>query len=182
MVSKSYWRDANDLSYTVQTTWDNGNLYVLINVVDDKLIILPEKDKGYGSASLYDSVEIFFDDRGEGSNMDKITAGAIQFLVIPSLTETPSSCRITNNQVELYNIRFIGQKTEKGYIMEGRITPTPYAVEKNKLGITQGRVIGFDVAIDDCDDKPGERKTQMVLYGTENNYKEATRWGRFKLE
>jgi hypothetical protein len=151
-----------------------------VNVVDDKLATDPGNGK---NAYLYDSVEIFFDGRGEGSNMDKITTGAMQFYVIPSLIETPSSCKIGNFLYgDYFSVRFSGMKTEKGYVIEGRITPTSYAADKFKFGVNKGRVICFDVAVDDSDDKPGERKTQMVLYGNENNFKDAIRWGRFKLE
>jgi len=171
-----YWMNENDLSATVKTAWLNDGIYFMMDVVDD-MLYLPTTDKEKENPWSYDCVEIFIDASNTG-NKTKI----MQFCITPSITEKVSKCAIKFINVEPITskgqTRFFGRKTEKGYVIEGRIVPE----SNSELKLASGRIIGIDIAIDDRDDKPAnERKTQMVLFGSENNSKDSSKYGRFKL-
>jgi hypothetical protein len=174
-----YWLNENDLSATVKITWLNDGIYFMVDVVDDK-IYLPSIPKEKEKLWSYDCIEIFIDANNSGEK-DKVKI--MQFGITPVITEKVSKCNIKFMNVDPIiskgSTRFFGKKTEKGYVIEGRIVPE----YNGDLKLTSGRIIGMDIAIDDRDDRPAnDRKTQMVLFGSENNFKDSSKYGRFKLE
>ena len=49
-----------------------------------------------------------------------------------------------------------------------------------ELNLTAGRLIGFDIAVDDAD-RTGKKKSQIVWRGQADNSAVPTRFGRVKL-
>jgi len=171
-----HWKNAEDLSFKVKTLWDNDAFYVMLDVIDDNLVVVPDKDRGK-SSYLYDCVEIFLDirNKSEVSSNEQSSLKTMHFMVIPNITDKVASCKVVLPESLLINrnsTKFVGRLTEKGYLIEGRIVMDSM--------FRNGNMIGFDIAIDDSE-KGGERKTQMVLYGTVDNYKDTSVWGRFIL-
>ena len=173
-IEHPHWEGPDDLSFKVSTAWKTNELYVLVEVTDEQLSVAPE-GKEY-SAYLYDCVELFVDIRKNPDDITIKTTGAVQILVVPALTEKASGCRIAylGNGI---TAKFVGRKTNRGYLVEGRISP----LTGTGLTITEGQNIGLDIAVGDALGIPGKRKTQMVLFGSYSNWDNPSFWGRFRL-
>jgi hypothetical protein len=68
--------------------------------------------------------------------------------------------------------------TADGYAIEAKIP-----LDKTRfpeLDLRDGRVIGFDLAVNDADHQ-GERKSQLVWRGTKQNYCDASRFGKLVI-
>lgn len=176
------WKSSADLSYQVRTVWsyDEG-VYFLIEVVDDKLVPPPRriKEKVYE----WDSIELFFDGLSAMRGKEKfsgIDEAVEQFLIFPPVSTRNSPCRVFSvKDKPSVKIDCYGRKTDRGYLVEGRIKP----VNKQGLVLAPGRKFGLDIAVNDADDLSRLKrcKTQMVLYGSKDNYKMTTKYGRFIL-
>jgi len=173
------WKGPDDLSFTVKTCWEPDKaLYVLIDVQDN--LVKTNKRPSY----KWDCVEIFVDVRDieEQANKEK-TPGALRLLVKPCVSEEVEKCQIkmATRDKSYVHAFFRGKKTERGYLIEGRIVPQ----EKSAFQLKQGAYIGLDVAVDDGEEpnveNKAKRKSRMVWLGTEDNYKNTSGWGRFCL-
>ncbi|MFZ2654521.1 MAG: LamG-like jellyroll fold domain-containing protein [Victivallales bacterium] len=180
-----HWKGKDDLSFAVKTAWryDDG-LYLMIKVNDDEMVTAP-KDKEL-SCYMWDCVEIFFDGRSaerQKANPLILSEGAEQFFVIPPPAETASKCEVVFSKgTPSILAEFAGRRTKDGYFIEGVIKPA----KGSDFALTPGVNFSLDVAVDDADkvSRPapdGDRKAQMVIYGTKDNYKDTSLWGRFML-
>jgi hypothetical protein len=166
-----HWRNAKDLSFTAQFCWDAGSLFFLVTVQDDDLTPAP---KGKDDAYNYDCVELFLHPGSPDSNnsQDKGT----QLLIVPAVEEGISICRTLTIRKANGEFMAVGGKNQNGYFIEGQFTP--------KAGghLNSGTTMSFDIAVDDDGAVPGNRKTQMFLFGrSENSFGNPSSWGRFRL-
>ena len=173
----SCWMGPQDLSYTVQTCWSDAGIHVRIAVTDEAVAVVPP-DKA-PSAYLYDCVELFL---SPVAPAEAGTSRSAQFLVIPALNETPTDCIVSANPSAAnlaLEASFVGHRTPVGYVIEGTIKPRA----NSPLTLRPDTLIDFNVAVDDGGLMPGERKTQMALFGnTPSFFFDPSVWGRFRME
>ncbi len=173
---KNAWSGKEDSSAKVNASWDNKNLYLAINVKDDKLD--PAKDN-----ALYngDCVELFFD-IDIASNMNRFTAEDYQLTFAPNNKFIPikhgGGLNFDANSVKLKS-----SKNNDGYTLDIEI---PWSSLKSANGESfvpaKGKVIGFEIAVDDNDGKYKTRKSQIVWSGKGNAHAETINYGTIILE
>jgi hypothetical protein len=176
---KPQWRGTNDLSFTVKSAWrKNDGLYLLINVTDNKPMPAP-KDKR-GLAFKWDCLEFFFDSREYSKRGGPMSDGADQVMIIPCVGEKIQVCDlwfVRKNQA-MIKVNFVGKRTAKGYLLEGKITPK----EASSFKLRAGSQFNMDFMLDDIDDPEKPRKAVMVMHGGMANPKVSGDWGRYQLE
>lgn len=174
------WVDEEDLSLSIQTAWrkDDG-IYFMLKVRDD--VLLPAPDEQLGLAFRYDCLEFFFDSRVYAEQGTVISVGADQAVVVPHVGDSAEPCvlwyaKTDENHVQL---ECVGRKTEDGYLIEGRITPT----ERSQFRIRAGSQFRMDLLVDDTDklDPKWMRKSAMALHGKMSNFINSDIWGRYEL-
>ena len=71
--------------------------------------------------------------------------------------------------------------TERGYALEFFIE---LPIDDEDFSMKKGETLGFDLVINDADKdiKGGERKSQMVMFGDEDNYKNSSKYARLYLD
>lgn len=175
-VEHPHWEGPQDLSFSVSSVWRDDEIYLLIEVIDNDPVSAPDTKNLY----LYDCVEIFVDitDIKEdiGTKKTKVP-GIVQIMVAPALKDEVSTCRTVVLGEGAFP-KFVGRKTEKGYLVEGRIQLVP----GSGLKIRKGQIIGLNVAVDDASNLEDKRKVQMMLFGTASAWANPLEWGRFYLE
>ncbi len=72
--------------------------------------------------------------------------------------------------------KLIVKKHEKGCTIEAKISLNNF----NGPEFKAGKIIGFDLALDDAD-KTQKREVQLVWSGLPNNYENSKYWGRCTL-
>jgi len=170
------WRSEADLSGKLRVAWDQDNVYWAVLVKDD--IVVENKFRGKPQAYLGDCVEIFFDGREPAKqNIAAYDDLVGQMLVVPASRESPQATitRLAKPNI-LSEMQAASTLTENGYFVEGRIPVRKLLPH----GLSQGIILGFDLAIDDTDSS-ANRKTQMIWTGTANACADATVFGRLRL-
>lgn len=168
-----HWRGAEDLSYTIRGGWREDGLHLWIEVVDDHV----HPGKAAEAPWNMDAVELFVD-LLNGQTLTGERTNTEQFVVIPSLGTAFAPCEVKLcNDGTNAKVQFFGRRTERGYIVAGRIFYRSYAK------LRPGMWLGLDVKVDDCDDPAARdtRKSSMTWKGDEQNSSSSARWGRFVL-
>ncbi len=170
-----HWRGPQDLSAIIKSGWRADGIYLEIDVTDNALVVAPQSVKDH--LVDYDNLELFVDFRLPGDVSAKRDRTE-QIFVIPSLSPKFAPCRVTYpNGGKTATAFFFGRKTEKGYQLQGKITPNSSGLVK----LQPGTEIGLDLGLDDCDVVNTRRKSQIVWQGGEDNYVNCKRWGRLRL-
>jgi len=176
--NKEVWKGVDDLSARCYARWDDENLYLALEVKDDK-VQTPNK------ASIFnnDCVELFFDtELKKDVVLSKKTGDDFQICLSPKAE--PLQEDLIEKAIDLFDkdmVQVASRINPTGYNIEVKI---PFhAFRKLWVGVPAvclrprvGYVIGFDVAIDDCD-SGNRRKLQMVWTGTEDNWRDMTNFG-----
>jgi len=171
-------RDNDDLSAEVRALWDEGNVYLLIDVKDN----IPANNT-YEKWDLWkgDCVELFISvdpvkiqEKGYASSDFQILIGANGRMWICNQAKGG----VRNNAPTLSYA--VVKKNVRGYTLEAKINVANFW-DKPFRTFKKGDVLGFDIAISDLDDG-GMRKGKLVWNGTEEGYKDSAVWGRLKLE
>ena len=173
---KGVWSGPRDLSAQILSQWDDAHLYFAVRVTDDRVVLnrRPERMIYQG-----DCVELFFDTRlGEDFLAPFYNSDDVQVLFAPApkgVVKTSVSPYGGGRKVRKADLRAAFRQDRRGYVMEVAI-PLSCLPE---LRARVGRLIGFDVALDDLDsEKPGEiRKIQMAWSGGDDNCTNPTRFG-----
>ncbi len=142
----------NDLSASFKAMWDQNNLYLLVDVTDEKLI--NDSEQNYQD----DSIEVFID----AENNKAATYGekdyAFQFAWDKT---TPSMIEKSHNCTE--NVEYAMVPTNAGYRLEIKF---PWSTLGTKPDA--GEKIGLDVHVDD-DDDGGDRDTKITWHDKQDN-------------
>lgn len=162
-VQGSPWSGPEDCSARVCSQWDQTNLYLLVVVWDDKVMMDPEIRRKVRENTDYlyeaDAVELFFDaDLMRDFYMDLANEDDFQFVFSPELPDgTPAAVGIpaanTGLAREYYRwapgdrIESASMLTPDGYAIEIRI---PFTVFGNPP-LPERKMIGFNFAVDDDD-------------------------------
>ena len=173
---QSGWRSDADLSAKLWLGWDQDNFYWAALVSDDT--VMENKLRAKPQAYEGDCVEVFFDGRERAKQTIAAYDDLVgQILVAPATRENPQAAitRLLKPNI-LSGMQAASTVTENGYFMEGRIPIRKFIPG----GLAGGRVVGFDLAVDDTDDA-AKRKTQMSWSGSGNSYSDATVFSRLRL-
>ncbi|HCE42345.1 MAG TPA: hypothetical protein DET40_02210 [Lentisphaeria bacterium] len=168
-----HWMGAEDLSYQVRGGWREDGIYLWIEVTDDKVFPGKVSDAPWNM----DAVELFVD-LLNGKTLTGARTDTEQIAVVPSLGTEFAPCEVKFCDTATgAKVQFFGRKTERGYIVAGRIFYRNYSKLRPDLWI------GLDVKVDDCDDPAAKetRKASMTWNGDEDNNSRSSRWGRFVL-
>jgi hypothetical protein len=180
----SHWLGEEDLSCVVKSAWDKRGIYFLIEVEDrlDAPQSCPEA-KLEANPWEYDGVEIFLNlnkNQSDAEQMDSMTQAG-QIIILPCFSDKARTCQKVNTSTFFDReggvvSKFVGKKTPKGYLIEGRICPG------RAFALKEGALVGFDVAVDDRDDKRNKRKSQIALHAQgSRNFRKPSTWGRYRL-
>ncbi|MFH0963409.1 MAG: sugar-binding protein [Planctomycetota bacterium] len=166
------WRGLEDSSARVRAGWTLGKLYLAVEVTDDKLV---QRNRTY----LDDCVELFFNTNLADRTDRRYGPNAYQ-VVLPPVMDERSEKTVEINPtggatLTAQNVEYASQKTAEGYAVEVGIDVSALA----DLELTEGTLIGFDVAVDDCDD--GMRKAQLIWAGDEDDCQDTGDFGYLLL-
>jgi len=163
-VGKNEWKGINDASGTVRVLWDKNNLYMAIEVKDDKPMI---NNAGKAADAWNgDCIEFFLGthyihiSRAEKGEYD------YQILLIPkggtfqpdkAFLFSEAGPGLGTRDAELKNSEIVAKKIHKGYIIEARISAENFFEFD---GFKKNMELRFDIGIDDAD--VSERKCQIM--------------------
>lgn len=160
-----------DCSFTYRTMWDNNYIYFWITGYDN-ILSVPFTE----GTQQNDSFELFFD----GDNSKRSQAQGYDDNDMQIRFEwgdiTIANLDGHNNPDKLLGIRYVQNKTEKGWVLEVAI---PFSMLEIK-NPTRGDVLGFEIQYNDND--TGERDA-VARWFSENNecYMNASLFGTVKL-
>ena len=144
-----------DLSGQWKALWDTKNLYLLVDVTDDKLQT-DDKSPWYA----LDGVELYLDgDNSKKKSFDHINDYQIGFIWGRTKLETGG-----NSAPNVEGIMHKMVKTADGYRLE---TAIPWSLVLGRSP-QPGALIGMDVHLNDCDEAPGVFKGKRAWHATGN--------------
>lgn len=173
------WKGPNDLSLSYRLAWDDQEgICLLIEVTDDHLRAASDED--LAKMFQYDCLELFVDARPLSLRRVAYSPGAEQLLIRPSFGKEPEKCAVKSSAADVsqFDVQFVGRKSEKGYILEGRIRPKADAPWK----LSPGLPIALDMMIDDADEDQLRKTIMGIGYGRLDNSRSTDGWGWFQLE
>lgn len=168
---EKWWGGPDELSATVKLAMDGKALVLYMDVLDVAARLPRTWPSVKGSV-----VELFFDFRKPGDGLSEPLYGpqTFQVLVKPSLEESVTAAPAWSPQLGEMKIQSVSQydpKTRRYWIA----MRLPWAKVPGRPSV--GDTFGFDVAVNAAPaDGPG-RKTQMILFGTASNAKNASDFG-----
>jgi hypothetical protein len=171
LQEKQYWAGPSELSGSVKVAGDESGLIMYVEVVDANAR-LPKPWPGVGGSC----VELFFDFRSTdaGLGTPPYSRDVYQLIIRPPLDDkqTVATWKPSVASHDLPGLTAAG----------GRIDMTHYWIAVKlpwkDLGVMPGAgtLVGFDVGVDGA--KPdGGRKSQMMLFGTPGNNRDASGFG-----
>lgn len=171
-VGQGKWQGIKDCSATIMAKWDESNLYLGIQVRDNRVISMEKGSNIY----MKDAVEIFLDSGLKEGELPRYTGRQFQIVINPGERIILSS--LSGHSLKMEAIKYAVRRIKSGYILEMAI---PW--KSLKFSPTEGGLLGFDLAIDDADKEGGnlsemeaERK-QMVWSGTATDYRDPLNFG-----
>jgi hypothetical protein len=158
-------KSPEDLSADFRALWDEKNLYVLVDVTDDKLVSDTDPNNPVmlpsGSRNIPwwwdDSVEVYLDaDNAKATEYGKHDA-LFRFNWGPK-----PAMRVYNRNVETHidGVEYAMVRTEKGYRLEASFPWEAFAVKPSA-----GATVGLDVHVND-DDDGGPRDHKITWHDT----------------
>lgn len=140
--------NAGDGDASVEATWrafwDNENLYLLFEVVDDVAI-----NNGAGNAVWYmhDCIEVFADMQNAKSAAAVTNSnGEYQLRFIYGLDDEP-----INENPEVTSYESVSKLTDNGYVIEVKF-PWSYLIANTDVTIAEGLKFGMDFKVTDIDE------------------------------
>ena len=177
IVKEKEWYGPDDLSAKAWLCADDKNLYLMVKVKDNSICV---NQRDTASAYLGDSLEIFIDGRPKKDQTNPMhTSGVYHLLLIPGDKDHPEAswtwCGESAGKKKSLAIELKSEQTNDGYLIEAKIPLNKKIFPE--LDLTEGRVLGFDLCINDADHGK-TRKSQMSWRGTKNNYVDAANFGK----
>ena len=156
------WKGTNDLSAKIWLQWhESRELYMAIEVTDDKLVTNHGKDAPLKS----DSIQVMVDVRAEWKHyMKECTPGTFMLTLVPGNETNPATA--SYGRLRVGSIRGVAsKKTEKGYIME--VNVHFHTAELEDPGWVAKRPLRIGVLVNDSDDPEGkDRKATIGVWRT----------------
>ena len=167
---KDTWGGAEELSAKVKIGYNNDGLFVYTEVHD----AAPRLPQGWPGV-LGSSLEFYFDFRAADAGLGQPSYGpqVHQVVIRPVIQEgqKPAFWHPSESSARLTKLSFESGSLDKTTYWACIRIPWSDTGRAWKSGMP----IGFDVAVNGPG--PTGRKTQMVMFGTENNYVEASLFG-----
>jgi len=159
-LGKEAWRGGADCSAKMRLAWeDDYQLFIGIEVTDDKLVTNHRKDKPTES----DSVQIFLDVRTPWKlYINDYGVGAFQLLIVPSSADNPEPTVEYIGAVIAHQKLAVTKKTDKGYNVEVRLRFR----NMDEPGWVAGREFRVGALVNDSDDPVAGRKSVLGLWRT----------------
>jgi hypothetical protein len=165
------WEGESDLSAKVYLLWDESDLYIFGDVIDD----FPAVNKNNGSGIWDgDALELFLSmnpnkipETGYSQDDFQIILGANEKMWIYGQAKGG-----TRNQ-EPKDSKIKVKRREKGYTIEAKIALSNFTTSR----FESRRILGFDLAIDDADETQ-KREVQLIWSGIPTDYQHSQYWGR----
>jgi hypothetical protein len=176
------WDGSDDLAASWQISWDDANLYLVVNVADD---IHAQSQTG-NQTFLGDSVELQIDADRAGDYGPSISPDDYQLALSPGdfAGIPPSAFRFQGtaggemrDATTPHSITVVAVSNGSGYVLEA-------AIPWRDLGITPaaGLVIGLAVNVND-NDRPGAAAQEMMKSSAPNRrFADPTTWGTLTLQ
>jgi len=174
-ANSQVWDGPEDCSFTTRIAYDDKNLYLAIDVTDEKIVMdMPQ-------IWQRDSIEVFLDPRAASERSDRFAGSCRQVLIaVPSEGEPPQVEVLPEDQVLASALRVGFQRREKGYVYELAV---PWAAIGGKPEPSLGNVLHLTVYANDKDAPSQREQTScMVLSGDDDANKVTTRYAVVTLE
>lgn len=176
------WDGSDDLAASWQVTWDDANLYLLVNVADD----IHAQNQTGNQTFRGDSVELQIDADRAGDYGPSLSPDDFQISLSPGdfATIPPSAFRFQGtpdgkmlDAATPHGITLAAVSTGNGYVLEA-------AIPWRDLNLTPaaGLVIGLAVNVND-NDQPGAAVQEMMKSSVPNRrFRDPTSWGTLTLQ
>lgn len=165
---RELWGSTNDLSALVYINYDEENIYLALEVLDDRVF----SEDRFGLKALDgDCIEVFLSSSGSEKYTNRgYTEGDFQIFFMPPTKETESlyfevineAGRYGKNPLTMEGVKGETILTGKGYIIEIRF---PFAF-LNKVGYLNPKDLRLTVGVNDGDSE-GDTRMQFMLNSTE---------------
>ncbi len=167
---KADWSGKDDASGKARILWDDNNLYLGIEVTDDKPMI----NNAPAGADMWngDCIEFFLGthhvhisraEKGEYDYQILLSPKGGTFKPDKAVAFSEPGPGLGTRNSELINSKIVAKKTKKGYIIEARISGENFY---EFGGFKSGQELRFDIGIDDAD--VSERETQIMWNANEH--------------
>ncbi|WP_158502317.1 sugar-binding protein [Vitiosangium sp. GDMCC 1.1324] len=170
VLERSILETNEDLSYSLRALWDDGFLYLLIEVTDDVVVLAPPGKNGV----RYDHVELWLDRAGQPwdaeltPRMQPDLAKTIQLGLVPIRgTNKVRVLRWFPDETNLPKVTAAWRKTATGYTIEASFpleligASDSYADEFYVRELRKG-LVNLTVVASDADDPAAPRQESMI--------------------
>ncbi|PTL85010.1 sugar-binding protein [Vitiosangium sp. GDMCC 1.1324] len=170
LLQRSIVETDADLSYSVRALWDDGFLYLLIELTDDVVVLAPPGKNGV----RYDHVELWLDRAGptwDGELTPRLEPDpekTFQLGLVPIRgTNKVQVLRWFPDEGDLPEVTAAWRKTATGYTIEARFpleligASENYADEFDDRDIRKG-LVNLTVVASDADDPAAPRQESMI--------------------
>jgi hypothetical protein len=176
------WDGSDDLAASWQVSWDDANLYLVINVADD----IHAQNQTGNQTFRGDSVELQIDADRAGDYGPSLSPDDYQIALSPGdfAGILPSAFRFQGtasgemrDAAAPHAITVVAVPNGSGYVLEA-------AIPWRDLGLTPaaGVVIGLAVNVND-NDRPGTAAQEMMKSSAPNRrFSDPTTWGTLTLQ
>jgi hypothetical protein len=145
----------SDLAANFKAMWDEDNLYVLIDVTDDKLVNDSSPDEWW----FDDSAEVYIDADNSKSNQYDDDDAQYHF----DWDKANPTMGVHQQHGRMENVEFAMVTTDKGYRTEIKFPWKTLGVKP-----VPGSSIGLDIQVND-DDDGGQRDTKLAWHDSHDN-------------
>ncbi|MFH1369204.1 MAG: sugar-binding protein [Elusimicrobiota bacterium] len=172
------WSGEKDLNGNAVLAWDEKNLYLLAEILDDKTCI-----NSYSGDSIWngDSLEIAFGLDPAADPARKVFSSSDFQLAFLINSFFPKNLQTWSWQLKssAADVTYVVNENKKGdgYILEASV---PWRAFK-EFSPSENMLLPFNMALNDADKKGGNRQVQMVWAGNSRFYTDPSMWGWIKL-
>jgi len=172
------WVGPEDLSGDIRLCWDAENIYILADITDPERNILKTGNQIRG----VDGFELFLDGRDPWHLANDPYAMDVRHIFIsPGVKGSPKVLiRAKGSDADKFAglIEAASRETAKGYVVELKIPITKEFFPQ--LTLSEGRVIGFNIYLNDADKLPVTKAT-IVWHGNLESNEKPSEFGRVIL-
>jgi len=160
LLGKDAWQGPDDCSAKIRVAWqDNYQLFIGIEVVDDKLVTNHRKDKPTES----DCVQVFVDVRTPWKFYEnEYGVGTFQLVIVPASDDSKDPTVEFIGAPLAHQKTVVTKKTDKGYNVEVMLRFR----NMDEPGWVAGREFRIGALINDCDAPAAGRKSVLGLWRT----------------
>jgi hypothetical protein len=171
---KAYWKGPEDFSGRVFLTYDEQYLYVSVIVEKKAKKAVNSNDKL--SLPNGDCLELFLSTNPHFDEQSRLSRGDYHIAFSPGNDCKNPQMYCLNKDMDIPGGRINARSTLKGYLMEICI---PLAFFEG-LNLAQGKMAGFDLALDEGGEVSGYRIVQLDYAGDSSNSENPSSWSKLQ--